>query len=215
MQLNSVSERLIYDNARRAMENAGVNVKSARLTQSFLRLEQLLVVGRTSYTFPVMFNQNVPQIFNTEQRLNMNDAFVISSLQMFIAKPASATDGAFKKYTYPNLIVFSTGAAAAYTLYNGILTLQVDNVTFMPAWDLERHLYIPETQQTAATASGIPMDEYNASNDGFYPVEPNIVLAGNQNVQIAITLPAGIATVDANARVGLHFRGILAQNAVK
>ena len=83
----------------------------------------------------------------------------------------------------------------------------------MPNWDLFKHYNAPETQQTQALGVASPADQVRGSFDGFYPVEPNIVLIGSKNNVIAINLPAGLATVQANSRIVVIARGITAQNS--
>ncbi len=143
------------------------------------------------------------------------DAFVVSSIGVFVAIPAASTTTAFPLYTYPNATAISTvGAAAAlYNLYNGKLSVVVNNRQIVPSWDLYRHLYVPQTQQGAAsTASTI--DENDATEFGYYPCEPNIVLVGSKNNVISLELPGAISTLQAGAapRIVVIMRGILAQN---
>lgn len=212
MNLNSVSERLVFNNAKRALKAAGINLAKARPTQSFLRLEQPFSTTKANYLFPILINQNSPQIFNTETRLNLQDSFVVSGIQVAVGLPTSSTDATFKKQTYLNQFLF-TNAIAMSVLYNGNLTLMVDNVQFIPNWDIERHLVVPETQQTGAFGIGSPIDQYNGSEMGYYPVEPNVVLIGSKNLQLQINLPAAPSAVDANSRIIVTLRGILAQNS--
>lgn len=210
--ISAVSERLVFGNALKALRNAGIKLNQARPLQSFLRLEQPLVANKTNYAFPILINENVPQVFNTETRLNQQDSFVVSSIQFAMALPTSATDATFKKYTYLSPFIF-TNAAAMGVVYNSTLSLMIDNVNFIPQWDLERHLFIPETQATAAPAADSPVSQYDASVQGYYPVEPNVVLIGSKNLKLSVNLPAAAATVDANARMVITLRGILVQNS--
>lgn len=212
MQINSVSERLVYNNARRALASVGLSLGRTRPMQSFLRLEQPLATNKTQYLFPILINQNNPQIYNTEQRLNLQDSFVVSSIQFAVGLPSSVNDATFKKNTYLNPAIY-TEYAAMGVIYNGQLKLSVDNVTFIPNWDLERHLFIPETQQTADPGAASPLDQYDASTFGYYPVEPNTVLIGSKNLELSVTLPAAPSAVDTNARMIITLRGILAQNS--
>lgn len=206
--MNSVAARMVYDNALRALNQAypGQRFKT---TQSFLRLELALSTTKTQYQFQVL-NQTTGSQFNTEQRLNLQDSFVISEMGVFIAGPSSSTDTTFELDTYANTVNY-TNAAAMNAIYNGVLSIAVNNDVIMPAWDLQRHFYRPQTQVTAAANS--PLDQKRIAEDGLYPVEPNIVLIGSKNNNITISLQAALSAVDANSRVVLLLRGVLAQNS--
>lgn len=214
--MDNFNGRMIFDNSKRALAKAfsdvqGVDVNRFKLTQGYIRLEQPMVAGQTLYTFPVLSNQG--SVFNTEQRLNLQDSFVISELAMYVALPTSATDATFKLFSYPNFFLFAANAVPAQTLYNGKLNIAVNNNTILPAWDLQRHWSTTDVQQNAAVAAAVFQDKVNGREDGYYPVEPNIVLVGSKNYQVTIQLPAGLATVAAFSRIILNFRGILAQNS--
>lgn len=213
--MDSISARMVINNAAQAMASAGFDVSQYKLTQSFLRLEQPVVIGRTNYVFPVMINQNAPQIFNTEQRLNLQDSFVISELKFYLLNPSSAVDTTARPLTYPDPVNFPNTFEDMQAAYSGLLQISVMNNVLVTAWDLDRHYLAPQTQATAAPSAASPLNEYSGNAYGFYPVEPNIVLVGSKNNQIQIQLPEGIAALEAgsNARLGLWLRGILAQNS--
>jgi len=142
--MNAISARMVYENAikninRQFADIPGFDaVRSFKLTQSFLRLEQPLAVGQTLYNFPLLVNQASPQIFNTEQRLNLQDTFVISEIGFFIGLPSSSTDTTFKPLTYisPFLV---TNDAQMQSIYNGQISITVNNNVLVPNWDLFRH----------------------------------------------------------------------------
>jgi hypothetical protein len=215
-QMNS---RLVFENAKSIITAAGLNVASAKLTQSDLRLEQQLVTTKTQYQFAVLNNNNGPSgsLFNTEVRLTQQDSFVAASVGFFLAKPTSATDATFIAHTYPSPVTFSTAgtAAAAETLYNSLLAIMINNDNVLPVWHLGRHRMVPQSQaQTgAANANNIAQDQIDLSSDGFVPVEPNLLLIGSKNNVITVTLPSALAAVEANQRAILWFRGVLAQNS--
>ena len=209
--------RLVFDNAKALVSNAGFNVNQAVLSQSYIRSEVAMSTSTTSYHVPVLVNdtQNGSS-FVTEQRLQLQDAFVISKIGVFVSAPAASTTTAFPYYTYPNAQVFTTSGAAAalYNLYNGYLQVSINNRTIVPAWDLYKHLNVPQTQQATSTGTNTALDQNDASEFGYYPVEPNIVLVGSKNNQISLNLPAAIGTLQASTapRIVVIFSGILAQN---
>lgn len=209
--------RLVFDNAKALVSNAGFNVNQAVLSQSYLRSEIAMSTSTTSYHVPVLVNDTQNgNAFATENRLNLQDAFVVSSIGIFVAAPAASTTTAFPYFTYPNAQTFSTvGAAAAlYNLYNGSLSITINNRQIVPSWDIYRHLYVPQTQQATATGTNTAIDQNDASEFGYYPVEPNLVLVGSKNNQISLNLPSAIGTLQASTapRIVVIFRGILGQN---
>ena len=208
--------RLVFDNAKNLVSNAGFSVGQAVLSQSYIRSEVAMSTSTTSYQIPILVNSTGSTTnFNTNQLLNLQDAFVISSIGLFVSIPATSTTTAFPLYTYPNATAFSTSGAATalYNLYNGKLSVVVNNRQIVPAWDLYRHLYVPQTQQGAASTA-TTIDQNDATEFGYYPVEPNIVLVGSKNNVISLDLPGAISTLQAGVapRIVVIMRGILAQN---
>jgi len=209
-------QRLIFDNAKALVNNAGFSTGQAVLSQSYIRSEVAMSTSTTSYQIPILVNSTGSNTnFATNNLLNLQDAFVVSSIGVFVAIPAASTTTAFKLYTYPNAIDFSTAGAATalYNLYNGKLQLVVNNRQIVSSWDLYRHLYVPETQQGhAATATTI--DQNDATEFGYYPCEPNIVLVGSKNNVLSLELPGAISTLQAGTapRIVVILRGCLAQN---
>lgn len=206
-----------FENARKTLIRANANdpgfdVRKFKLTQSFLRLEQLAVVGTTNYIFRALVNEAQPQVFNTEQRLNLQDSFIPSEIGFFLAFPSGATDDTFKPLTYVSP-TFTANDAQYQKFYNGVLSIAVNNNILVPAWDMWRHWYSPQTQQTAALGAGSPMDQVDGKTDSFYPMEPNVALIGSKNIVITLTLKTGLTAIEASSRIVLWFRGILAQNS--
>ena len=208
--------RLVFDNAKNLVNNAGFSAGQAVLSQSYIRSEVAMSTTTTSYQIPILVNSvGAGTNFATNNLLNLQDAFVVSSIGVFVSIPAASTTTAFPLYTYPNAVDFSTAGAATalYNLYNGKLAVVVNNRQIVPSWDLYRHLYVPQTQQDGgATASVI--DQNDATEFGYYPCEPNIVLVGSKNNVITLELPGAISTLQASTapRIVVIMRGILAQN---
>jgi len=217
--MSQINARLVYKNAYRAITRAGANPATAILSQSFLRLEVALSTNRTSYQFPVLVNDSSSTSTSqrpTEQRLNLQDAFYVGTIQMFLGLPSSATATDYYPISYPNGNIFTTAGAkvALWNFYQGTLSISVNNRTILTAWDVERHLSVPQTQQNATLASGVNMDQIEGSYSTAFACEPNIVLIGSKNNQINLTLPNAVGTLQAGSTtiVTLLLRGILAQN---
>ena len=210
--------RLVFDNAKNLVNNAGFSAGQAVLSQSYIRSEVAMSTSTTSYQIPILTNSTGANTnFPTNQLLQLQDAFVVASIGVFVSAPAASTTTAFPLFTYPNAVTFSTAGAATalYNLYNGKLSVVVNNRQIVPSWDLYRHLYVPMFQQgssSSATNGGI--DQNDATEFGYYPVEPNIVLVGSKNNVISLELPGAISTLQASTapRIVMIMRGILAQN---
>jgi len=214
--MSQVNARLVYRNAYNAMVAAGVDPKKAVLSQSYLRLEVAASTTKTNYQFGVLINDQ-PQgnpIRQTEQRLNLQDAFFVASVQLFVGLASSGTATDFALTSYPSPTVFTaTAAAALYNLYNGYLSLTVNNSVITPSWDLYRHLEINQTQQTVTPiVSGTVLNQISGLTAGSCACEPNWVLIGSKNNTLQINLPAAISTVTSTTVLVLILRGVLAQN---
>lgn len=217
MNLSNFDQRIVYDNARAAILKAFDNdervMQTAVLTQGDMRLEQLLVAGTTLYTFNTLDQANA-NTTNLEDRLRLQDAFVISAMKICTGAPTSAVDNTFMPDSYPNTIKYGANAIPLQALYNaGNLSISVNNQVILPKWSVYRHYNDPQTQQTAALGAGSPGDQDAGAMDGWFPVEPNISLIGQKNSILYINIKgAGLATVQANSRVIILLRGVLAQN---
>ena len=214
--MNTFGGRIVFENAKALLQAAQLDTSKAVLTQSSLRLEQPVTAGVTVYPFPILVNDNSGPsgtTFNTEKRLILQDAFVASDFGMFLAQPSSATDATFSLYTYPSPTVFAGAGLAAGlgTVYNGQLSIAINNQIILPNWDTFRYKCVPETQTTAAATPSL--DQYNAEQ-GFCIAEPNIVLSGSRNNVINLNLPAAITgTIGATPqRIVIVVRGLRAQN---
>lgn len=219
--INTANARMVYENALRIIRAAGLTADLTKLTQSDIIVEQQLLTNVTQYQFPVLNNQPGNQgngIFNTEVRLALQDSFVVSAWGFFLCKPTSAADATFVVQTYPNPQVFSSAgtAAAAETIYNSIAKITVNGDVIFPVWHLSKHRLVPQTQQEpliAGVENAIPYSQIDLSTDGFYPVEPNLLIIGSKQTLITVTLPGNLAAVEAFQRARCHFRGVLAQNS--
>lgn len=216
--MSQVGQRLVFQNAKALIENAGLSVAKAVLSPSYLRLEANLVAGATNYTFDVLVNESLNPQFVTQNKLNLQDAFIASQIGVFLAVPATSalTDTSFQLNTYPNQVVFTgTNDEAAMGLYAGQLQLTVNQRTILTAWDVSRHYCTNQTQQLVARAAATPfsnIDQLDLAKDGFVPIEPNLVFVGSKKNVFQLVLPAGLTAVQANSRVVIVLRGLLAQN---
>ena len=215
---SQINSRLVFENAKSFVQSQGYDVSQAVLTQSYVRSEVALSASVTNYRLPIVINDVTNGVaFNTERRVQLQDVHVCSSIFIGLASPSSSTDAAFPLLTYPSTSANQFSAAQAdalNTLYNGFFTMQVNNQNILPALDIYRSYFVPQTQgNVGITAQTVfPIDQVDGSENGFYPVEPNLLLNGAANIVANIILPAAISTVKADSRIVVIFRTILAQN---
>jgi hypothetical protein len=213
-----IGQREVFNNARKLIDAAGLSTSATVLSQSYIRSEVAMSTTTTTYHVPILVNDNqngATSSYNTSNLLNLQDAFVVSGIYIGWAAPGSATDTEFIPQTFNDGQIASSAAIAKslYTLYNGNLQIVVNNRQILTGWDIMRHFFVPQTQQIAATGQTSNMSQVDFSENGFYPVEPNLVLVGSKNNQVSINLPSAIANIPTYGRIVCVFRGILAQNA--
>jgi hypothetical protein len=216
---STVGARLNFDKAKAGIQAAGFNLNTAVLSQSYLRSELTLSTTKTLYQFPILINDNSQGApTNTSFLLNLQDAFYVSHIGLFFAKPSSSTDTTFQLVTYPNASIFSTSntASSLYSFYNGNIQVTINNKQVASGIDCYRFYQVPQQQTTANadyTTSGINYkDQQDGSSSALYPIEPGIVFSGSKQNIVQISLPAALAAVESNSRVILYFAGHLAQN---
>jgi len=215
-----IGQREVFNNARRLVDAAGLSTSATVLSQSYLRTEVAMSTSTTSYHIPILVNDNqngATSAYNTSNLLNLQDAFVVSSILIGWGAPSSATDTGWIPQTYPN--ASAAGSVAIATALNGLyssnLTVNINNKQILTGWDTLRHYYVPQTQNLTATQLvTTAISQADLSENGFYPVEPNLVFVGSKNNQVSLNLPAALSSVPSNGygRIVILFRGILAQN---
>lgn len=227
---NNASARQSYDIARQTLFNAWIQsfnndtkacwnwVNNRKLSQHEIRLEVELNTANNRFAFGMTPNQanSTNVIFNTENRLQLQDSLIASEYAIFVGQPSSRTDTAYTLETYGNTQIFAAADAAALdsTLYsNGFLQTRVNNDVIIPYRGLFNHWYKPQTQQTAPLGAGSPKDQLRGAEDGFVTQEPNLLLIGSKNYVPEIVLPSALASAAAFLRAILIYRGVLAQNS--
>lgn len=193
-------------------------VDTRKLSQHEIRLEVELNIVNNRFVFGVTPNQanSTNVVFNTENRLNLQDSLIVAEYGIFVAQPTSRTDTAYILNSYGNTQIFAAADAAALdsTFYsNGSFSIKVNNDVVIPYRGLFNHWYKPQTQQTAALGAGSPKDQLRGAEDGFITQEPNLLLIGSKNYQPEIVLPSALASAGAFLRTILIYRGVLAQNS--
>ena len=219
---NQIGARMVFENARALAASQGYGLQSAKCTQSYIRSEAAVTTTTAQYNFPLIVSSQTSATQRVNNRLlNLQDLFVVSQIGIFLTD-ASATSGVGRLYTYPNPVTFGAAASNPYNaLYNGALSITINNEQVLPSWDVYRHLWVGQTQQNTNFNVAAPTspavfnnDQNDASECGFYPCEPSIILNGAANIVCNINLPAAVSTLTAsNPAIVVLFRGILIQNA--
>lgn len=212
---NALNAKIEYERAYQALLAADIPkaaLDGACLTQSYLRLEVQLNIATNTYPLNVLANvtNNGVAVRSTEVRLTQQDAFYCSAIQMTVAKPASLTSTAIVPVTYPSPITFSTSGAAAalYTLYNGYMSINVNNDIIVTRYPLMNFLQVPITQLTGATNT--PIDQFSGADR--FALQPNPVFIGQNTSIVTLHLPAALAVVETTEIVIVELYGVLAQN---
>ena len=215
-----MGSRMVFENAKTLVRSLGYSVEHAKLTQSYLRSEVALSTSIANYHIPVLVNdtQNGASRVN-EKRLNLQDIFVTTEIAVLIGV-GTGTNTAAKLYTYPNATAFTSSSDDdLWSIYNGFLNLTINNEQILPAWDVARHYFVPQTQQntnfnaaTATSPAQYTIDQWAASSDAFYPVEPGIVMNGAANINFQLTANGAPASITTNSFICVLQRGILCQN---
>jgi hypothetical protein len=202
--------RMTFENSKALVRSLGYSVDHAKITQSYLRSETALSTSSANYHIPVLVNdtQNGAVRIN-ERRLNLQDIFVATEWAVYFGIGA-ATDTKAKLYSYPNTTAFTgTSDDDLWSLYNGYLNLSINNDLVVPSFDVFRSYYSPQTQQNTTNAT---IDQLDASSNGFYPIEPGIVMNGAANINFQLTCGGAPASITTNAFVCVIQRGLLLQN---
>lgn len=185
----------------RALEALQINLNDYIIHEHTLRLEKSLVAGNNTYRFQMYQNpgSDRPQ----EIKLNRNDAFIVTALGLAITKEDTSTNpdnyGNYPLYTFPDpgffLGVPGSGLNEAQCLeviYNGQISIKTNNTERLVGLSTQHFRYVPER----ALSSGVP-PQYGPSMEyrGFFEMEPHIILNGQQDNQVELSIGAGDTAV--------------------
>jgi hypothetical protein len=198
-----------------------IGIPYENLSQSYLRAETQLT-SLSSYNFFIQKN-NVASPIITEQLLNLNDQFVITSFTLGLKYIASDTPTSLEQlnaqvFTYVDTNTFTGNSLNAAGIYNSSLSMTIDRKVFLPAFPCRSFLRVPGTQTAAnawfsASAQKLS-NEYPSGNFGFYASEPTLI-DGRQTINISVDLENASAIDGSGFSVYgvLEFRGYLVVNS--
>lgn len=202
------------------------NRAGLRATEGTLRLETALA-SSASYTFQI--NQNQSQVV-TAISLRQGDAFVATSIGLFLKKAGSSTSPTDAEQAVANLHTFAdptvfTGSGEAVNLnsiYNSTLQLNINNNILTQSLDTLRYKRVATAQQglavsTAASNNAYFQSGWDSADYGFMTFNQAIAFNGQANNSVSLTLPTGVncaGTSSVNYAV-LMFRGVLIINGAE
>ena len=172
------------------------------VSQKTLRIQQELVANRNSYLFDFYEASNQPG--STELRLNRNDLFFVTDLALCLAKQ-DKTAGDYGNYPLftspdPNYFIGNDGggnleAHALETIYNGTLTIKTSPVERIKEFLTNNFRYVPERGMIKLAAPQIADEwpQYGPTKEGrgYFSLQPNIILDGQDNNKAELVLGTG------------------------
>lgn len=166
-------------------------------------------------------NPGMTSIRTSENRLDVNDGFMASSISMYVGieVTATASAGQLQFQTWPNPATLANGgfgavpAANMWEVYNGKTSFMVNTVRYMDGLGADAFLRIDTAQGGSATTK-----PYFQQKDSFVPLTPAANFLGKDKVQFQLDLPDALTfTGEATARVvvGCILRGLRIQNGAE
>jgi len=226
--------------------NPNQKVNLDELTQGYLRSEVTLLVNNSTMQWPIVDTQQIAQspITPTMRLLPEQDSFVVGSMGYWLmnysftnndqAQPDFAGANNWGPVTYVSTY-YNNGTGASWSpgsmlFWLGYISIEVNKKVLIPYWDCYRHYKVPISQEangnTSPSWSGYGQkNSIDGGTDGFYPVEPIIIIGGGRQNNVKLNLPsnipasnapfnfAGVYNVTFVAKAVLMFRGIWAQNS--
>lgn len=215
---SQLGARQVYENCKQALRNAQFTqnqIDEAVLSPSYLRIDVPLNNISTLFNFPVIINQTISgnPIRPNEVRLALQDGFFASSWMLYLALETGTQQNSVLN-AFPDQKIFATGGLYTagviplWAVYNGNLSLNVNNKNVITRYPCSKFIQIPQTQQSTAAVN--PASMLDGTFDAV--LEPNILLLGNNNINLNLNLNGIISAIDANTTAVLVLNGILAQN---
>lgn len=192
------------------------------LSQSYIQKGVALGI-QSVINFPVQAN-NVASPLVTDNLLNLNDEFVVTSYTVFLRTAASATPTNLQllnalPFTYFDRNTFTTtGQLNVGAVFNGTLSFTIDRKDFIPAYPCRAFYRVGDTQ-TAANAfftgsAQTLVNSFPLSSYGFVESEP-VKITGRQTIDISVDLGSSVdfTTSSVTNFAVLELRGFLVVNA--
>lgn len=204
IHISSDAKRAAYSRVQRMMKdfNGGVDFI---INDATLRVEQALSASKNKYSFDLYENPGSDRAL--ERKLNRNDLFVVTDIALLLTKynPTSGDYANYPLFTFPDPNYFAglSGGVnefdSLFPLYNGEITITTKPVERLEGFLTSNLLYIPQVQTvlTAGSQLNDGLHEFGGDSEkrGFYPLQPNIILDGQENNSVELTLGTGQTTL--------------------
>jgi hypothetical protein len=203
----------------------GVNVNE--ITSNYLR-SNVALGSTSSITLPINEAAKSPRLV-TDQLLAQNDVFCVTHIAFALSKIASATpsDAQLSNallYRYVNRatgLFDGTNDANLQSIFNGVLSITVNNVKIIPRLDMFCFERVPDAQQGNVSAAITGPTTYTQQRDGnpnglfgYFPVDP-FTIAGTGKNDFVVSLPTGVNMAEASETnyLVMQLKGFVASNA--
>jgi hypothetical protein len=197
-----IKNQIVLDKVNRLLTEAGIKPNSVVKSESYLQILVAITNSKSKFKFDI---KQTSTTLDTEQKLDRNDAFIVSSFGYGIKAVVSSNFGKSKLLTYPNQTIFPavTTSGSEFTpddlmvFWNAALSLKVGNTVHIPALETYQFYYGPETQKSAATN----YDQADGRSNGFKDITPQIMLKGSDNIDLTVEAPyfTGIKVANSNS----------------
>lgn len=208
------TRRTIYAEAIARQKRWGL---SPIMLPGFLRSEVVLDIDQ-QVQFPIRSDEtaNGQPVQKQERRLNINDAFYPTEFSVMFYTFVTATGNPARVraplQTFENGSVFGANAPEVGAAYRGVLGLQVDSTTIIPALDMDSFRYVDQAQQGVA---GALRNAWEGDKAFRSITDPLIRLNGPGDNRLVVTFPDSLdftLVAGSNVVAVLYMRGWIAQN---
>ena len=205
MILPTTPERGILEHIREQL--AGQGFSNPVITYGDLRLENELSANASTLKFDIIANSSSDR--SLEHKLGRGNFFFMTQMALCITKQ-NKTDNLFANFplhTYPDRNVYATAAGATgvseadslEVLYNSRIAVQKKGLTILDEMLTHNMRYVPEAQFLNPTApqTGAEVSGYGGTDRqrGYYPLVGSIMLDGDTQTEIILSMGAGDRTL--------------------
>jgi len=200
-------DRAAYSRIRELMQNENPGVEFI-INQDTLRLEQVLSASKSSYTFDMYETRGSDR--PAEKKLNRNHLFFLTHLALCLTKQDTTTTpkryANYPLFTNPDPNFFlgndSTNMEewqALETIFGGKLTIKTSPVVRLEDFLATNFRYVPERNYQVDYGNQVnseyPQYGPGLEEKGFFSLTPNIIIDGQENNTITLTLGEGDTTL--------------------
>lgn len=179
--------RAIYEGLRRKAPN---NI----ITPSFIRLEQQLQSGQGVYQFQIQKNVGNPSA--TEVRLDLNDAFMATSIGIYLLNDDLSLPGHAGLQTFPSPVAFpseegNVDPTHLEAFYNGFLRVKVADVVYAESMATRKFRVVRTTQQDVVATTPPPSIKLSGAYglDGLFDLTPQFTFQGQAKNTLELDIP--------------------------